>query len=61
GARGGPAPRRVVPPGRPPGPGRGLAHRPPPGAARRAHGERLVEQRLIPRVLMPLRARLDRG
>jgi hypothetical protein len=30
-------------------------------AALAGHGERLVEQRLLPRVLAPLRARLDRG
>ena len=43
------------------GPVRRLEDLPTHLAALSGHGERLVEQRLIPRVLMPLRARLDRG
>ncbi len=37
-----------------------LADLPTHLAALSGHGERLVEQRLIPRVLMPLRERIDR-
>jgi hypothetical protein len=43
------------------GPVRALADLPTILAALSGHGERLVEQRLIPRVLMPLRDRLVRG
>ena len=43
------------------GPVRSLADLPTHLAALSGHGERLVEQRLIPRVLMPLRDRIERG
>jgi hypothetical protein len=43
------------------GPVRALADLPTILAALSGHGERLVEQRLIPRVLMPLRDRIVRG
>jgi hypothetical protein len=42
------------------GPVKSLADLPTHLAALSGHGERLVEQRLIPRVLMPLRERIDR-
>jgi len=43
------------------GPVRALGDLPTHLAALSGHGERLVEQRLIPRVLMPLRDRIARG
>ena len=43
------------------GPVRALGDLPTHLAALSGHGERLVEQRLIPRVLMPLKERIDRG
>ena len=43
------------------GPVRALGDLPTHLAALSGHGERLVEQRLIPRVLMPLRDRISRG
>ncbi|MFO0962798.1 MAG: hypothetical protein U0625_07800 [Phycisphaerales bacterium] len=43
------------------GPVRALSDLPTHFAALAGHGERLVEQRLVPRVLMPLRERLTRG
>jgi hypothetical protein len=43
------------------GPVRRLEELPTHLAQLSGHGERLVEQRLIPRILMPLRERLDRG
>lgn len=43
------------------GPVRALADLPTHLAALSGHGERIVEQRLIPRVLVPLRQRIDRG
>jgi len=42
------------------GPVKSLSDLPTHLAALSGHGERLVEQRLIPRVLMPLRERIDR-
>jgi len=43
------------------GPVKTLADLPIHLAALSGHGERIVEQRLIPRILVPLRERIDRG